>query len=194
MSKAGKAGASLKRSPIHLLHRALQLGLDFYAQETMPGGVTQRQYAVLAAVSANDGLSQTDLVRSTGIDRSTVAELVARMTSAGLLVRQRAAGDGRTNMVRMTERGRDLLEETAPKVAKADKRLLKLLGGKKRDDFVDMLQVLIKQAQSEDGAPEAEAPKAPKTGKAPKPPKAAKPKAAKEPKAPKPDLAPEAAD
>ena len=176
MSKAVKAGATLKRSPIHLLHRVLQLGLDFYAQETAPGGVTQRQYAVLSAVAANDGLSQTDLVRATGIDRSTVAELVARMTASGLLARQRAAGDGRTNMVRMTERGRELLEETAPKVARADKRLLKLLGGKRREEFVDTLQSMIKQVQADGSAtdPDETGSKGSKATKPSKSPKAAK--------------------
>jgi DNA-binding MarR family transcriptional regulator len=154
MSKSVKAGGTLKRSPVHLLHRALQLGLDLYGQEVGAGGVTQRQYAVLAAVAANDGLSQTDLVRATGIDRSTVAELVARMTGADLLARQRAAGDGRTNMVRLTERGRETLEAASPRVARADKRLLKLLPGKKREDFVEMLQALIKQSAADGEAGE----------------------------------------
>ena len=163
MSKVVKGGGVLKRSPIHLLHRTLQLGLDFYAQETAPGGVTQRQFAVLAAVAANDGLSQTDLVRATGIDRSTVAELVARMTTAGLLVRKRAAGDGRTNVVRLTEQGSALLEEATPKVARADKRLLKLLPGKKREDFVALMQALIKQAAVEASGPQEGADKPART-------------------------------
>ena len=85
--KAGKkveAGKALERSPSHLLHRALQLALDIYAEETGPDAVTQRQYAVLAAVAAHEGLTQTDLVRSTGIDRSTLADLVARMIGKSL--------------------------------------------------------------------------------------------------------------
>lgn len=146
MAKTGKAGGELKRSPIHLLHRALQIGLDFYGQETGALGVTQRQYAVLCAVAAEDGLSQTQLVRVTGIDRSTVAELVARMARIGLLARQRAAGDGRINVVRLTEKGRALLADSTPKAAAADKRLLKLLPGKKREDFVGLLQALIRTA------------------------------------------------
>jgi DNA-binding MarR family transcriptional regulator len=156
MAKAGKAGGELKRSPIHLLHRALQLGLDFYNQEAGTLGVTQRQYAVLCAVAAEDGLSQTQLVRVTGIDRSTVAELVARMSGLGLLARQRAAGDGRTNVVRLTEKGRALLESSGPKVAAADKRLLKLLPGKKREAFVELLQDVIRAGGT---APQPEAAK-----------------------------------
>ncbi|MDZ4317626.1 MAG: MarR family transcriptional regulator, partial [Phenylobacterium sp.] len=61
--KARKSLPALDRSPSHLLHRTLQLALDIYADEFGPGAVTQRQYAVLAAVESQEGLTQTDLVR-----------------------------------------------------------------------------------------------------------------------------------
>ena len=57
--KAGKksgAGDALDHSPSHLLHRALQLALDIYAEETGPDAVTQRQFAVLSTVAAHEGL------------------------------------------------------------------------------------------------------------------------------------------
>ena len=101
MAKSAKiAVTSLEQSPSHLLHRALQLALDLYAVETGPGAVTQRQYAVLAAVAEHEGLTQTDLVRATGIDRSTLADMIARMISKGYLARERSATDGRANTVR----------------------------------------------------------------------------------------------
>src|SRR5271154_2450692 len=109
-----EAGKTLERSPSHLLHRALQLALDIYAEETGPDAVTQRQYAVLAAVAAHEGLTQTDLVRSTGIDRSTLADLVARMIGKNLLARQRSASDARANTVSLTAEGRSALDEAAP--------------------------------------------------------------------------------
>src|SRR5580658_6450289 len=134
--KAGKkieAGKALDRSPSHLLHRALQLALDIYAEEAGPDAVTQRQYAVLAAVAAQEGLTQTDLVRATGIDRSTLADLVARMIGKGLLARQRSASDARANVVTLTADGRGALDVAAPKVAAADARILELLPARKRD-------------------------------------------------------------
>ena len=149
MAKGGKTSGGLKRSPIHLLHRALQLGLDIYAQEMGRGAITQRQYAVLQAVASEDGLSQTGLVRQTGIDRSTVAELVARMTRSGLLVRSRSADDARTNAVRLTDRGREVLAEAQPRMAAADKRLLKRLPAKKRDGLLKLLQELAKEPLEE---------------------------------------------
>lgn len=174
---AKRAGAlpALDGSASHLLHRALQVALDLYAEEFGAAGVTQRQYAVLSAVEAREGLTQTDLVRITGIDRSTLADMAARMITKGLLERQRSAADARANAVRLTEAGRLALEEARPKMAAVDARLLKLISGGKRETFTNLLADLIAAA---DAPPAAE--KAPKEPKAPKPPKV--PKAEKPPK------------
>ncbi len=154
--------AALDHSPSHLLHRALQLALDIYAEELGPGAVTQRQYAVLAAAAANEGATQTDLVKITGIDRSTLADMVARMLAKELLERERSSIDARANAVRLTDTGRATLAEAEPKMAAADARLLKLLsGGGKRTAFVSLLRDLTE------------------AGAAPKPPKPEKPLKAK---------------
>ncbi|MFZ3004746.1 MAG: MarR family transcriptional regulator [Phenylobacterium sp.] len=180
--KSGKSGGlpALDRSPSHLLHRALQLSLDIYAETFEAGGPTQRQYAVLAAVEAHEGLTQTDLVRITGIDRSTLADMAARMITKGLLERQRSAADARANAVSLTVAGRELLEEAKPKMAAADARLLKLLSSGKREGLVSVLRDLIAAA-----SPPAEKPA--KKAKAEKP---AKVKKVKTEKPPKPEKAP----
>lgn len=154
MVKSGKqarrAGA-LADSPSHLMHRALQLALDIYAEETGPGGLTQRQFAVLEAVSVKSGLTQTELVKATGIDRSTLADLVARMTTKGLLERERSALDARAKAVRLSPAGAEALEACRPKVLAADKRIMALLPKAKRDGFLDLLSEL---AAAADAAPE----------------------------------------
>lgn len=183
--KTGHAGAALDHSPSHLLHRALQLALDIYAEETGPDAVTQRQYAVLSAVAAHEGLTQTDLVRATGIDRSTLADLVARMIGKGLLARQRSASDARANTVSLTTQGRTALDEASPKVAAADERILQLLPMRKRDAFLAVLRE-IGQTEAEPEAAAGEAkPKKKKKDKAPKLEKVAKLKADKPAKAAK---------
>ncbi|HVI31916.1 MAG TPA: MarR family transcriptional regulator [Phenylobacterium sp.] len=160
-----KGVAALDRSPSHLLHRAQQVALDIYAEELGPAGVTQRQYAVLEAAATHAGATQTDLVRITGIDRSTLADMAARMIRKGLLERERSAADARANAVRLTDLGRETLEAVRPKMAEADSRLLKLLsGGGRRSAFVGLLRDLLK-AQEAALAP----PPAPRKAKAAKP-------------------------
>jgi len=190
MSKAEKATvAVLARSPSHLLHRALQLALDVYS-EAVGAGLTQRQFAVLAAVAADEGLTQTDLVRATGIDRSTLADMIARMIEKGYLGRERSTLDARAKTVRLADKGRLALAETAPRVADADARLIGYLTAGKRDAFITALSVLSKAGEASlVGEPVIDKKKK-KTAKADKPEKAEKPPKAQKPakvKASKPD-------
>ncbi|MEN5170389.1 MarR family transcriptional regulator [Brevundimonas pondensis] len=149
--KQAKIKGGLAESPSHLMHRVLQLSLDIYAEEAGPDGLTQRQFAVLEAVSVRSGLTQTDLVKATGIDRSTLADLVARMTAKGLLERERSALDARAKAVRLSEAGQAALEAARPRVAAADKRILALLPKARREGFLDLLTSLTDAA---DAAPE----------------------------------------
>jgi DNA-binding MarR family transcriptional regulator len=148
MAKGTRPISALDASPSHLLHRALQLALDIYALDQESGALTQRQFAVLCAVADDEGLSQTGLVRATGIDRSTLADMVARMIAKGLLARERSVADARANTVRLTDFGRTILDAATPRVAAADQRLLDLLGAKKREAFMDALRKLAKAAES----------------------------------------------
>ena len=170
---------ALEKSPSHLLHRALQLALDIYADEQGEGGVTQRQYAVLAAVEAYEGLTQTDLVRTTGIDRSTLADMVARMIVKGLLERQRSTSDARANAVSLTQAGRVALAEAKPRMAAADARLLRLLSSAKREALTAGLRELIRAGDEAAAEPVPLAAKKPKADKAEKPKKAKADKADK---------------
>lgn len=149
--KQAKIKGGLAQSPSHLMHRVLQLSLDIYAEEAGPDGLTQRQFAVLEAVSVRSGLTQTDLVKATGIDRSTLADLVARMTTKGLLERERSALDARAKAVRLSDAGQTALETARPRVEAADKRILALLPKARREGFLDLLTSLTDAA---DAAPE----------------------------------------
>jgi len=184
MVKSGKSSKKnagpLAASPSHLMHRALQLALDVYTEEAGPDGLTQRQFAVLEAVSAKAGLTQTDLVRATGIDRSTLADLVARMEAKGLVERQRSTLDARAMAVRLTEAGSAALEAMRPRVQSADKRILALLPKGRRETFLTVLTELAAAADAAPDLAKAEARAAKKAAKeARKAEKAAKKAAAK---------------
>ena len=88
----------LALSPSHLLHRAEQLAAERFAQ-LVGGAVTLRQFAVLAAIAESPGLSQSDLARATGVDRSTLADLMARMEKRGWVMRTPSSADGRAYAV-----------------------------------------------------------------------------------------------
>jgi DNA-binding MarR family transcriptional regulator len=143
-SKRDSITGRLDRSPIHLLHRASQCAGDIFSVEIGVSDITPRQFAVLTAVSLNEGLSQTDLVDLTGVDRSTLADIVRRMLKKGLLQRRRTKEDARAYAVKLTEEGWRVLRASEPIVKRVDDRLLSGLSQKQRDQFLSDLAAIIK--------------------------------------------------
>ena len=139
---------SLDRSPIHLLHRVEQFAGDVFHEEMSQAGLTPRQYAVLLTVSQNEGLSQTALVDKTGIDRSTLADIIRRMLKKGLLRRKRTKEDARAYAVRLTAKGKEALASARPAAISADKRILQALPKKEREDFLLALVSIMEAISS----------------------------------------------
>jgi len=130
------------RSPSHLLKRAAQYSNHIYMDAVGKSGLTHRQFTVLLAVDNNDGKSQTELVKVTGIDRSTLADLVARLLAQGYLQRRRTKDDGRTNAIRITAIGKKMLKTALPGADEVDRQLLALVPGAERKGFLDNLTLL----------------------------------------------------
>jgi DNA-binding MarR family transcriptional regulator len=134
----------LDGSALHLLHRVLQSASDLFAEEMGPGGLTPRQFPVLLTVAQHEGESQTNLVLLTGIDRSTLADIVRRMLKKGLLARRRTKRDARAYAVRPTQAGLDALQAAAPAATLADQRILGTLDEAQRREFLAMLNLIVK--------------------------------------------------
>lgn len=150
-----KSADRLDRSPVHLLHRASQFASDIF-QEEIAGELTPRQFAILLTVAQNEGLSQTDLVERTGIDRSTLADVIRRMLKKGLLHRRRTREDARAYAVKLTEEGWRVLKQTEPLARRADEKVLSVLSNAERDRFVKGLTEIVRSLEaSGDEAEEA---------------------------------------
>ena len=70
---------STNTSLLHRLHRASQIATERFSSELGDAGLTPRQIIVLAAIAADEGASQTTIVEATGVDRSTLADIVKRL-------------------------------------------------------------------------------------------------------------------
>ncbi len=138
-----KSSERLEKSPIHLLHRAGQCAGDIFQNEMDERGLTPRQFAVLHTVSQNEGLSQTRLVEKTGIDRSTLADIIRRMLKKGLLQRRRTKEDARAYAVKLSEEGWKALKAADPIARKVDDKLLGVLTAQERNRFLQDLNKIV---------------------------------------------------
>ena len=134
----------LEHSPSHLLHRAEQLAADRFTQLLGGDNVTLRQFAVLAAIAESPGLSQSDLVRATGVDRSTMADMMTRMEKRGWVTRTASTLDARAHAVRLASAGVTILAAATHHARAADAAILDALPRTKRRTFLNILTKLAK--------------------------------------------------
>src|ERR1700748_3039401 len=114
--RKANGGFELSEAPSHLIRRCQQFYGDLYAREAGSRELTKQQFTLLCALEHNDGASQTTLVDITGIDRSTLAEMVRRMLERGLLTRERTEEDQRANAVPISPcRGQPALPGAPPR-------------------------------------------------------------------------------
>lgn len=146
----------LQRSPLHMIHRASQGADDLLQAEDEPLDLTPRQYAVLEMLSRNEGASQRVLVDATGIDRSTMADIIQRMLKKGFVKRRRSVDDARAYSVKLTEPGAQALKVTKPVMRRIDEKLLSALPAKRAEEFIDSLTLIVKSLEA--SAPSEAAP------------------------------------
>lgn len=139
MDQDNATGFDLNGCVLHLLHRAQQAADEAFASAFSDTGLTPRQLAVLVIVGEREGTNQVGLVDATGIDRSTTADLVRRLMRKGLIARRRARHDARSNVLRLTDEGRALLESFRARAAEVDRMLLRVLPEGGRAQFVEAL-------------------------------------------------------
>ena len=100
--------SSEKKSHVLLFHNLNQMIADIFDAET-GGFPTTTQYALFNVIHGMDGPSQTAIGLATGMDRSTVAEVLKRMQARHAINRTRLEKDERAFSITLTEKGREAL-------------------------------------------------------------------------------------
>ncbi|MEM7493804.1 MAG: MarR family transcriptional regulator [Pseudomonadota bacterium] len=152
----GSGDFSLEQSATHLLHRAQQMAVNLSSEALGKKSLTIRQFAVLAALYEEDGQSQSSLVDMTGIDRSTLADMVARMEKSDLVARVTSKEDARAKAVSLTEHGRKAFETVAPTVQEADAILIEDLRKSRRSSLIESLAIISGLKVEEEDESESE--------------------------------------
>ena len=133
----------MSQSFLALLHRANQIGTESFVSAQGDSDITARQVQVLAAIEANEGSSQTAIVEITGVDRSTLADIVRRLQKNRLIERRRSKEDARAYVLKLSEAGREALASGKPALAAVEKNLLAALPAKDRSVLVDLLCKMV---------------------------------------------------
>ena len=84
---------------------------------------------MLIAIDDRVPLSQQEVARRLGVDRTTMVVLIDELESKGLVRRQRDPDDRRKNVVALTEAGRTTLRAASRASDEAERRYLGPLSG-----------------------------------------------------------------
>lgn len=129
--------------PTWLLSRAALTGDRLVSAELDEEGVRKSHYRVLVALDDDGPLSQAELGRRLGIDRSDMAAAVAELEQRELLARTRDEHDRRRNVVVLTKQGEAALARMNEAVDRAQAALLAALTAKEREQLVQLLTRLL---------------------------------------------------
>ncbi|GAB3618223.1 hypothetical protein GCM10027416_27800 [Okibacterium endophyticum] len=112
-------------------------------QREVSAEVTSVQFGVLNVLSSTPGASQQHLVERLDLDRSTIADIVARLERRGLIERIRDGADKRRNVLHLTALGESELAALLPRVARVDEVLTRGLSGDDRATLRHVLTAML---------------------------------------------------
>ena len=86
------------------------------------------------------GLSQARLSEMMLVNRANITSLVDRMEKAGFVIRTAAEGDRRSNIIKLTRKGKNLLKKVEPLYGKEVQRIMSPLNDAEQKKLVKMLE------------------------------------------------------
>lgn len=143
----------LMRRPGFLVRRLHQIHLALFAEECGAFGVTPVQYSIMTAIDRQPGLDQASLGEQVGIDRATMADVLGRLETRGVVARRRSCTDARMKLVSLTASGRRLLARIDPHARRAHERTIEALPPNQRAAFIESLTRLVEAGHALERAP-----------------------------------------
>ncbi|TVZ01570.1 MarR family transcriptional regulator [Trebonia kvetii] len=131
----------------YLLRRAQQLHVATWAR-IVSTDISTVQYSILVVLDRAGELSQRELCDEVDLDRSTMADLVARMERHGLIARRRDPADARRKTVALTDHGLAERMRLQPLVDQVEDALTGAFKGPARDCLRDTLRMMLAQQDS----------------------------------------------
>ncbi|HEY8248491.1 MAG TPA: MarR family winged helix-turn-helix transcriptional regulator [Hyphomicrobium sp.] len=126
-----------------LLSASRRLGrvvTSIFDEELRPFQVKASQFGLLVVIAKAGPVRRTDIGRYADLDPSTLTRNLAVMASNGWIEDVIEGDDGRGDPVRITAKGRHLIDGVAPGWKKAQQRARKFLGDERAASLISLFQ------------------------------------------------------
>ena len=138
LKRASVEALPLETNVGNLLRRAQQVHTALWGGE-FNGDLTGPQYALLSALTQGAAIDQGSAGRLASLDKSTAADVIARLQRNGWLERDRDPSDRRRYLLSLMPPARVALLQITPRVAEIQTRLLEPLPPSDREWFTQAL-------------------------------------------------------
>lgn len=131
----------LRNTAFHLLRQLFQKHTARW-QQALPE-LTKPQYAVMRAIAERPGIEQVDLTEAAVSTKATLAEMLSRMESRGLVKREHDPADKRRRFVYLTPEGDALLTHVTQLGDSIDNEFLGRLSAQEREQFTHLVRKMM---------------------------------------------------
>lgn len=136
-------GVALPQICGHLIRRSQQVHNALWAEE-FASDLTSPQYGVLSVLAVRPGIDQVQLGELVSLDKSSTADVVARLAGRMWVSRERDPDDARRNVLALTPAAAVAFRHLAPMSQRVQERVLAHVPDGDREDFLCRLRAVAR--------------------------------------------------
>lgn len=137
-----------RRLPGYLARRFHQVCLGIVTESLSEEGLSQLQFACLFVIDDKPGIDQRGLAETLGIAPFNAGQLATEMAALGLVDRRTNGTDRRARSLRLTPRGRTLLQKLRPLNLAANRLILAALTPEEKETLMELLVRVIESNEA----------------------------------------------
>lgn len=126
-----------------LNYLALNFNIPVYSWIEKRHGLPRPEFVVLYSIGLKDGIAARDICSSSGFPRNTISRAVQKLLDKGIILREVAPDDQRSFVLRLTEKGREIFDETLKPMVDRENVLLAKLTQAERLMLSELLAKMV---------------------------------------------------
>lgn len=131
----------------HLVRLAQQIHTRMWSSDVSPD-VTSPQFLLLSVLSDTPDIDQRTATEAANLDRSTGAELIARLAERALLERHRDPVDRRRFLLKLTAEGEALVQRLRPEIRALNLKMTELVPEEFRYAFLAGMEAFVRTGEA----------------------------------------------
>ena len=131
-----------QRGPGFLLTESARLLRKLIDRQLQPLGLSRAQWSILAILSNQEGLSQSQISAKLEIEKSTAGRLIDQVERSGWIERRRIPGDRRVWGIYLTDQARQLLVQVETVILRSRTEMLHSLSPEQQQYLSEILQTV----------------------------------------------------